>query len=115
MLTPQYYPTPNGLARRRPPDAYVHELVQRRGVVRDAAGARHDQDLPLLLFLDVRYGIFQGGLVVEEGAGGVDVLVAGHDLVAVLQGERLAGRLLFVAGGRCSGRVRADVDGGSGH
>src|SRR5215210_373383 len=143
-LTPQYYPTRNRLAQGRSPAGHraavglhggqrllpraprglqpvpverelVHQLVHRRGVVRDTVWACHDQHLPVLDFLDVLDRLLEAGLVVEEGARGFEVLVAGHDLVAVLGGVRLAGRPLLFAGGRLSGWVRADVEGGSGH
>src|ERR687894_1148564 len=69
----------------------MDELVQGRLGVGDAPGMSDDEDLPVLELFNVVYRLFEAGAVVEEGAGGLEVIVGGYELVTVLGGGRSHG------------------------
>src|SRR5215212_1900180 len=82
----------------------VHELVQGRFGVGDAGGFGDEEHLPVLELLYVVYHRFQAGTVIEQEAGGLEVLVAGDDLASGRGGVgRDGGLLLFLCGERAVG------------
>ena len=68
------------------------------------AGSATSEHLPFFELLDVVYGRFEAGAVVEQEAGGFQVFVAGDKLVARCGGVgRDGGRLRFPCGERAVG------------
>src|SRR4051812_521395 len=79
----------------------VHELVQRRFSIGDAGGLGDQEHLPFFELLDVVYGCFEAGAVVEQEARSFQVFVAGDEVVARGRGiGRDGGRLRFLCGER---------------
>src|SRR5215210_517097 len=77
----------------------VDELVQGRLGVRDAPGLGDDEDLPVFELFDVVYRRLEAGAVIEEIARGVEVLVGGHQFVALPCGVCLDSSLLLLQAG----------------
>src|SRR5919107_5308702 len=74
----------------------VHKLVYGRSRVGDTPWLGDHEDLPVLELLYVVYGLLETGTVVEQEAGGIEVLVVGDEVVAVLGGVGLDSGPLLV-------------------
>ncbi len=62
---------------------FVDQLVQRARIIRDAKGISDYENLPVLMFLDVVYCLFESGFVVEELARCFEVFILDGYLVSM--------------------------------
>lgn len=77
----------------------MNELMYGGLGIGDAARMDDEENIPVLFLLDVVDRRLETGPMVEEQTGRIQVLVARHDLVSLLCGERPKGLTLLCRGG----------------